>query len=205
LDPINDAWGAERVFMAGNVMEGFNYDHDNWTAYNQNRGEKRSREALIKLVRVDKPIYPSYVKEESARDAYKRVLASAGAVLPRRDVIDRRIVEEVRTGTVHYMGKKAAEWGPGHKNSPNVPGIIDTQTDVLDAKDSPDKPWPHYKTSNVPVDTDHDGMPDTWETSHKLNPNDPADGNADPVGDGYTNLERYLNELVEMGSKVPVE
>jgi hypothetical protein len=205
LDPINDAWGKERVYMSGNVMEGFNYDRDNWAAYNQNRGERRSREELIKLVRVDKPIYPSYVKEESARDAYKRVLAGAGAILPKRDVIDTRIVEEVRTGTVHYMGKKAETWGPGHKNSPNVPGIIDTQTDVLDAKDSADAPWPHYKTANVPADTDHDGMPDAWETQHKLNPNDPTDGNADPAGDGYTNLERYLNELVEMATKTPVE
>jgi hypothetical protein len=29
-----------------------------------------------------------------------------------------------------------------------------------------------------------------------LNPNDPADGNGDLNGDGYTNLEKYLNSLV---------
>jgi hypothetical protein len=39
-------------------------------------------------------------------------------------------------------------------------------------------------------------MPDTWETAHGLNPNDASDGNT--VGtDGYTNLENYLNSLVE--------
>jgi hypothetical protein len=195
LDPINDGWGAERVYMTGNVMVGFNYDNDNWSAYNQNRGEKRSREDLIRLVRVDQPIFPSYVKEESARDAYPRVLANAGATLPKRDVIDTRIAEEVKTDTVHYIGSKANTWQPGSKNSPNVPGIIDTQTDVHDADDSPVKPWPNYKTYDVPKDSDHDGIPDDWEVAHGLNPNDASDANGDYNGDGYTNLEKYLNSL----------
>jgi hypothetical protein len=195
LDPINDGWGAERVFMTGNVMEGFNYDNDNWSSYNQNPREKRSRDALIKLVRVDEPIFPSYVKDETARDAYQRVLAGAGAILPKRDPIDTRIVDEVRNGTVHYTGHKAAEWGPGNKNSPNVPGIIDTQTDVKDCPKSPNFPWPDYKTANVPVDSDHDGIPDDWEIKVGLNPKDPNDANADCNGDGYTNLEKYLNWL----------
>lgn len=38
-------------------------------------------------------------------------------------------------------------------------------------------------------------MPDSWEQSHGLNPNNPADRNR--VGtDGFTELERYLNSLV---------
>jgi hypothetical protein len=48
----------------------------------------------------------------------------------------------------------------------------------------------------VPVDSDHDGIPDEWEKAHGLNPNDPADANGDVNGDGYTNLEKYLNSLV---------
>lgn len=43
-------------------------------------------------------------------------------------------------------------------------------------------------------DTDQDGMPDTWETAHGLNPN-VANHNADFDNDGYTDLEEYLNEL----------
>ncbi|MCI0533904.1 MAG: hypothetical protein L0Z50_01610, partial [Verrucomicrobiales bacterium] len=41
-------------------------------------------------------------------------------------------------------------------------------------------------------DTDHDGMPDAWETARGLDPNI-ADNNGDADGDGYTNLEEFLN------------
>jgi hypothetical protein len=40
-------------------------------------------------------------------------------------------------------------------------------------------------------------MPDSWETTNNLNPNDPADGNATTLSsEGYTNLEVYMNSLV---------
>lgn len=47
----------------------------------------------------------------------------------------------------------------------------------------------------APVDTDSDGIPDTWETAHGLNPKDPSDG-AKEAGNGWTNIEVYLNSLV---------
>jgi hypothetical protein len=37
-------------------------------------------------------------------------------------------------------------------------------------------------------------MPDVWEKAHGLNPSDPQDGAKDS-GDGYTNLEKYLNDI----------
>jgi pectate lyase len=65
-------------------------------------------------------------------------------------------------------------------------GIIDTQDDVGG--------WPTYATGPAPTDTDHDGMSDAWETAHKLNPRDAADGNQ-RAASGYTQLEEYLNSL----------
>lgn len=43
------------------------------------------------------------------------------------------------------------------------------------------------------LDSDGDGMPDSWETSHGLNPNNPADASGDSDGDGISNLEEYYN------------
>jgi hypothetical protein len=45
----------------------------------------------------------------------------------------------------------------------------------------------------VPVDSDGDGLPDAWETTHGLDPRDASDGAKDADGDGYTNLEELLN------------
>ena len=96
------------------------------------------------------------------------VLGQAGATLPKRDPVDVRIIESVRTGK------------PTTGN-----GIIDTPADVGG--------WPEYKSAPAPADTDHDGMPDGWEKRFGFNSNDPADGATDKDADGFTNVEEYLN------------
>ena len=53
---------------------------------------------------------------------------------------------------------------------------------------------PEYKGTPV-VDTDGDGMPDAWEVKYGLNPNDPSDAVKDCNGDGYTNIEKYINGI----------
>jgi hypothetical protein len=118
------------------------------------------------------------VLTHSAEIAYEMVLGNAGAVLPVRDSIDARIVEEVRTGIVTHGGI----WGINT-------GIIDSQEEVGG--------WPVLHFAQAPNDGDADGMPDTWEQAHGLSASDPADGKDDPDGDGYTNLEAYLNELCQ--------
>lgn len=55
--------------------------------------------------------------------------------------------------------------------------------------------WPVLNTYNVPPDTDGDGMPDYWETALGKNPY-VANNNA-TNSDGYTDLEHYLNWLLE--------
>ena len=68
---------------------------------------------------------------------------------------------------------------------------------VIDSQDQVGG-WDPYPEIHRPEgwDTDGDGMPDAWEKSHGFDPNNPADGNKDADGDGYTNLEEYLNSLV---------
>ncbi len=117
------------------------------------------------------------VNTQSAVDCYPLVLADAGATLPKRDPVDTRVIDEVRTGKPH------------HNN-----GIVNSQTDVGG--------WPELQSTEPPADTDHDGIPDWWEKKYGLNPNDPADATQDKNGDGYTNLEKYLNGLDPNAPKV---
>ena len=103
----------------------------------------------------------------TAKTAVELVLAQAGATMPSRDTVDARVVSEVRDGT----GK-----------------IIDSPQDV--------DGYPVLASGVPPADSDHDGMPDDWESAQGLNPTDPLDGNGDRDGDGYTNVEEYLHSLL---------
>jgi hypothetical protein len=106
-------------------------------------------------------------------------LANVGCNFPTLDEHDTRVIAEVRSGTAKFKGSKTG-----------LPGLPDSQDDVGGWDN-----YPEMKRS-VDWDTDRDGMPDTWEKQHGLNPTDANDGNKDLNGDGYTNLEKYLNSLV---------
>ncbi len=106
------------------------------------------------------------ISATSAEEAFEEVLEHVGAVLPKRDAVDARLVEHVRSG--------------GGR-------MIDSQKDVGG--------WPEYGSAAAPVDSDGDGMPDVWEESKGLNPSLASDGALDRDNDGYTNLEEYLNGL----------
>ena len=206
LDAINTNWGNELYFMAGNVMQGRTYYTNNWqvgTAVYSGDGTNAANATQLAAGRTNVEIFPSYVASQTASNAYRCVLSDVGCNLPVADVIDRRVIGEVLDGTTHYEGTN----GPTYTidgvvqdtPSPNYPGIIDTQTDVHDAVGSPNYPWPAYRTYSVPVDSDHDGLPDWWELLKGTNPNSSpgefSDSNTDPDGDGYSNLEDYLNWL----------
>ena len=104
--------------------------------------------------------------------------------MPRRDALDTRVVNEVRTGTATYEGATYAKVTGEGISHPS--GIIDTPGDVGGL--------PAYQSTTAPIDTDHDGMPDDWETAHGLNAANAADGN-NVASNGYTNLENYLNSI----------
>jgi hypothetical protein len=115
------------------------------------------------------PLAVGPVARDPARSAYRRVLAWAGASLV-RDSADARVVESVRARS----GRQ-----------------IDSQSEVGG--------WPELEPGRPWIDSDGDGMPDAWESKHRLDPSDPADGNEDRDGDGFTELEEWLNSLAEPG------
>lgn len=101
----------------------------------------------------------------SAQAGYEHVLSFAGATVPARDEVDAALMEAIRTQT----GKK----------------IQDERELQVGAEG-----YGELKAGTAPADSDGDGMPDAWEQARGVD-----DPNADDDGDGYTNLEEYLNEL----------
>lgn len=108
------------------------------------------------------------INTDSAVETFNLVLANVGAVVPKRDAVDQRIVNDVINGT----GK-----------------IIDDPAEVGG--------WPELASGGAASDTDHDGMPDSWEGRQGFNKQDASDGSADSDGDGYSNLEEYLSTIAE--------
>jgi hypothetical protein len=51
---------------------------------------------------------------------------------------------------------------------------------------------PPEKEDRVDYDGDGDGMWDSWERAHGLDPRDPRDAHIDTDGDGFTNLEEFM-------------
>lgn len=124
-------------------------------------------------IKLSAPIEYVYTTTHSAEDAFERVLAFAGASL-HRDALDAAMVKDAREGGVTY--------GQG-KN-----GLIDSQDECGG--------FPVLNSAAAPKDTDGDGMPDAWEEANGLDKNNANDGKT-AGADGYTNLEKYMNSLVE--------
>lgn len=170
-------WG--KFFVSGNIMHDDNaVSNDNWQGIHLNL--KSGETATKGSIRSEQEFKLFRFADQTAAQAYDDVLAKSGASLS-RDPVDARIVHEVAKGKYTYDGSN------GSRN-----GIIDTQADVGN--------WPVYvfDNSQIALDTDADGMPDVWEDANGLNKKNPADGaEINPQTAPYTNLEIYLNSLVE--------
>ena len=120
----------------------------------------------------------------TAKDAYERVLSYAGASL-HRDSFDELMVSDTRNGKATYTGKGLSK------------GFINTQDDNKPAEASSDwNAWPTLNSTEVPVDSDGDAIPDEWERANGLDPNNKNDYK-NLNDEGYTMLEVYMNSLVE--------
>lgn len=182
-----------RAYVGGNMVEGFEQvNQDNWNGGVQVDGDPEAYKKYESYLRQEKPFeLASPITIMSAEEAYEYVLDNVGATLPRRDPVDERIVDEVRTGELHKRVKGKGEVGSEYvkRRMPEdsyKQGII---TDVSQVGG-----YPEYKGEPY-QDSDKDGMPDEWEKTYGLNPNDPSDVNGDLNGDGYTNIEKFINGI----------
>jgi hypothetical protein len=167
-------YGYAKYYLSGNYVDGSTTNTaNNWLGAAMNTGNAndtvKSKSAI--------PFLTDYQLSttETAIAAYDTVLKAVGCSIPARDTLDLRIINDVKLRT----GK-----------------IIDVQGGYPHATPYAQtvNAWPSLTSTTPPVDTDHDGMPDEWENTNGLNPNNATDrGSFAP--NGYTNLENYLNSI----------
>lgn len=180
-------WGT--FYVDGNYVDGTSqYDNvqdnldkvnatnaDNWNGIHPN-----TKNAALpdEGIRAEVPFEAGDVTTHTATVAYDKVVAYAGASLS-RDTQDARIAGEILNGNYTYIGSSTGAYG-----------IIDKTSDVGG--------WSQLLSSEAPMDSDEDGIPDEWETANNLDPNDAGDAsNLWHDGTGYTALEVYLHSLVD--------
>lgn len=178
--PLYGIWG--KYFVDGNYVVGSERTtQDNWTygVYSQFHGSQLPVSDADKAsIKISTPHAFGEITTHSATKAYELVLENAGANLY-RDAVDKRAVDDTRSGTASIMN--------GGNGSTN--GYIDTP--------SATGGWPVLPSGEAHVDTDGDGMPDKWETEKGLNPASAADGNLKTIDGKYTNVEVYINSIIE--------
>lgn len=174
-------WGTFHI--NGNINTAYDdVTADNWTIGLFNQVDKGTKVDYHNMTAEDSraftPIPFVYTTTHSAEEAFERVLEYAGASLS-RDIHDETMVHDAREGVVTTTSRAT--------------GLINNQDEAMYIDGT--SGWPVLNSTEAPVDTDGDGMPDEWETENGLDPNNPEDGKI--MGeDGYTNLENYLNSLV---------
>ncbi len=171
-----DVMSIAHGYFSGNYFEGLSqvFNRDNYTAIDlesdgpDGKYKNTTRKFYEARKRFDAGRY-RLAKIESAKEAYDSCLKRSGCSLA-RDTVDARVIQSI----VNTTGK-----------------VIDSQDDVGG--------WDMYPSlaRSKEFDADQDGMPDTWELKVGLKPDDPSDGNKDRSGDGFTNLEEYMNSLTQ--------
>jgi len=187
-----------KAYVAGNVVVGNErVTRNNWDGGVQPDVQQKPLADVLASIRLDQPVRHNPLTIMSANESYEYVLQHAGASLPKRDAVDLRIIDNVRTGKVADAKATAADLkltaDVGYAQQ-WVDAVAEGVTKGFISNPAQVGGYPKY--SGTPYkDTDGDGLPDDWELAHGLDPRNPADATQDANGDGYTNIEDFINGL----------
>ena len=143
-------------------------------------------------IKLDEEVDMADVTTHTAANAYDKILLHGGASLY-RDAVDKRLMSDTESGEATY---------PTTSDANSTPGIVDVISDPAAVAVAGQPSFPMLAVVERPTnwDTDGDGIPDAWEDANGLDKNNSADGNLytlDTEKGWYTNLEVYLNSIVE--------
>ncbi|HTD93798.1 MAG TPA: hypothetical protein VK644_08305 [Chitinophagaceae bacterium] len=167
--------GFGKFFVEGNFVDGAeDVSSNNWLGIvmNNNGTEADKKEAIVSA-----PFLVLALPVQTAKDAYDQVLKLAGASFA-RDTLDMRIISDVKNRTGGFID---VQGGFPHGTSYDL---------TVGA-------WPALRTISAKKDSDKDGIPDQWESAHGLNPSNAKDASRFSANGSYTNIELYLNSLLQ--------
>ena len=193
-----------RAHVEGNIVEGNEaVTKDNWNGGIQIEGKKGGQLSLeeskpyFAAMRVKKPMPMAAVTILPTQVAKAYVLENVGANLPVRDAVDTRIIKQVKTGEIEiYPNVIAPTTQFKHRRLPLDSYKIGIITEVSQVGGYPVYAGKPY------IDSDNDGMPDAYEKKIGLNPKNSDDAKLISKT-GYSNIEDYLNSLVDIKTVTP--
>jgi hypothetical protein len=159
--------GTIDYYVEGNLLEADGTVIENPYAVNTQKDEDGNPiEGAYEPTKSDTKVVDNGTVYEDAKTAYANVLSQAGASL-KRDATDNRIIKDVISGTATKT------------ENGMIATVQDEDYDIYEIVKRADD-----------FDANQNGMADWYETATGK-----TDAQADPDGDGYTNLEDYLNYM----------
>lgn len=180
-----------KLYLSGNRM--LNKDNtvrndmnNNWSAisFSAPKNQETTMSESHFPINVGGKDVSTVIAAESAEQSYDNVINFAGnGISPdKRTAIDKQCADETKNGTGSCSGTAAYDSSV-------------TDLDKYHIECGINYSYPSAVLQKTITDADNDGMDDDWELARGLNPNDPTDINGDYCGQGYTNIEYYINDL----------
>jgi hypothetical protein len=154
-----------------------------------------SLEEALAAIRAKAPVAHAPIAIQPAGEAFDAVLENSGATLPTRDAVDQRVVKMVKTGDVAKVTiapESKAKAAAVRYDQKWIDEMAEMVTKGFVTDPSEVGGYPRYEGTPY-TDTDGDGLPDAWETKHGLDPKNASDATSDLNGDGYMNIEAFIN------------
>lgn len=185
------------AYLSGNIVDGnARVTADNWDGGVQPDVKSNSLAQVLAQVRTNTPFPHAPLPIQPAVRAFETVLANAGATLPKRDAVDLRINQTVRIGKASAQPSPDLEANLGQVGYSKQAIAEIIHLIPLGIITHPSQVGGYPRCEGQPyADGDNDGLPDDWERAHGLNPGDPSDASTDLNGDGYANIEDFINGL----------
>ncbi|KAF2680830.1 polysaccharide lyase family 1 protein [Lentithecium fluviatile CBS 122367] len=179
--------GTQQYYCAGNAMPGvFTQDSEQYVGDGTGKTKNIACYADVTIDGVnyqkfvEKPFFESYVKTQTATEAYKIVLSDSGVSQPVQDDHDKRILRETFGGTATYKGSKGGKLG-----------IIDSPSDVGGLEEFTEA------RRDASWDADGDGIADWWDGS--------TGGDGYTPIEGYLNFMAEPHAFVAPDSSVEID